>query len=108
MLAAEQEAAAIDTLPVEAFLAHLQEFYSQIENSVRVDYKEAGERLARLEQGRALNALEILTENTRKYSDRLRGIQTSLRRVRSMGTHEAGLRSVVCPLHTVVVHLNLT
>ena len=34
LLAAEQEAAAIDTLPGEAFLVHLQEFCSQIEKLV--------------------------------------------------------------------------
>ena len=83
ILSAEQEVAA-ETLNLnDAYLNELRDYCSEIERRVKGEFRDAGEKVARLDTTNSSNCTNALQGNSQNFLDRVRDIQREIRRARS-------------------------
>ena len=82
----EQEANAAGVILSESTISDLKELCGTIKNDIEVKYREAAEKAARMDLGRAYNTAAVMDDNIRQYQSRLRQVMADLRRARSLVT----------------------
>ena len=81
--AVEEETGDVNTVVSESWIADMKEFCSKIEKMISVDYKEASEKLARLDKHRATGAAVGMSQNMVDYTRSLRAVQSDIRKLNS-------------------------
>ena len=89
----EQEVVTSVEVLDDIYIRDIKETCAAIEKRIRNEYKEAGEKLAKLDTGRTMNTVALLTSNTKLYLDRIRALQLALRRARSTVTPDDSVLS---------------
>ena len=74
----------------ESFLNEMKDFCNEIDKQINSNLKEAGEKVARLDQKGVTGAAATLSGRLASYSDRIRAVQTDLRRARGSVTPSGG------------------
>ena len=78
----EQEISSEDVPHTDTGIADLKEYCDRIESKVNLEFKEASEKLARLDTQRRTNAALSLIEKSTGFLNRLRVARTELRKLR--------------------------
>ena len=78
----------------ESYVKELKEFCSDIQKRIDVEFKDSAEKLARLDQGSTSTAIRSLKDSRSNFSDRLRVVQTTLRRASGSASAIVTERSV--------------
>ena len=81
--AVEEETGDVTTVVSESWITDMKEFCSKIEKMISVDFKEASEKLARLDKHRTTGAAVGMSQNMVDYTRRLRAVQSDIRKLNS-------------------------
>ena len=79
---AENEVSLGGSPHTEYFLNEMKDFCSDVDKQINGDLKDAGEKVVRLDQNKVTGAAVQLSEKMANYSDRIRAVQSDLRRAR--------------------------
>ena len=83
LLTAEQELAVEPFNQSNSYLNDLRDYCLDIEKRVKGEYREAGEKCARLDESDESNVTNALQGNSKNFLDRIRALQGDIRRARS-------------------------